>query len=177
MEANWAGYFVNVQTLKIGFLQLDEARQLITRPVPDFPSEQIFGEGVVEEIMRVTNCHPFLVQAVCSALLDALNADKRNQVKLPDVGVAANQVLKNWESYFQDLWWRTNEDQRFCVLALNRLGAGDLPKIEQQSGLDGSRVHGALETLLKRDIIVCENDMYQIAVPLFGIWVKRSNYR
>ena len=178
MGANWAGYFVNVQTLKISFLQPAEAHQLITRPVPNFPSEQIFGERVVEGIMRVTNCHPFMVQAVCSALLDSLNADKRNRIELPDVGVAANQVLKNWGStYFRDLWERTDEDQRVCVLILNRIGEGDLLRIEQQSGLDGNRVHHTLETLLERDIIAYEHGMYQIAVPLFGVWVQRSNYR
>jgi uncharacterized protein len=178
MGANWAGYFVNVQTLKITFLQPDEAHQLITRPVPNFPGEQIFCERVVEGIKRVTNCHPFLVQAVCSALLDSLNADKRNQIELRDVGAAANQVLKNWGStYFRDLWERTDKDQRACVLALNHLGECDLPRIEQQSGLDGSRVDRALETLLERDIVVWEHGIYQIAVPLFGVWVQRSNYR
>ncbi len=177
MGTNWAGYFVNVQVLKISFLQPAEAHQLITRPVPNFPSEQIFGERVVEGIMRVTNCHPFLVQAVCSALLDNLNADKRNRIELPDVGVATNQVLKNWGStYFRDLWERTDEDQHACVLILNNLGEGDLHRIEQQSGLDSRRVHRALETLLERDILVYEYGIYQIAVPLFGVWVKRSNY-
>jgi hypothetical protein len=178
MDVNWAGYFVNVQTLKISFLQPAEAHQLITRPVPNFPSEQIFGERVVEGIMRVTSCHPFLVQAVCSALLDSLNADKRDRIELPDVGVAANQVLKNWGStYFRDLWERTDADQRVCILTLNRVGEGDLLGIEQQSGLDGTRVHRALEILLERDIVVGENGIYQIAVPLFGVWVQRSNYR
>ncbi len=178
MGANWVGYFVNVQTLRISFLQRDEAHQLITRPVPNFPSERIFGEGVVEGIMRVTHCHPFLVQAVCSALLDSLNADKRNRIERPDVGAAANQVLKNWGStYFRDLWERTDEDQRVCTLILNQVGEGDLLRIEQQSGLDGSRVHHSLETLLGRDIVVCENGIYQIAVPLFGVWVQRGNYR
>ncbi len=178
MGVNWAGYFVNVQTLKIGFLRPAEAHQLITRPVPNFPSEQIFGERVVEGIMRVTHCHPFLVQAVCSALLDSLNADKRNRIELPEVGVAANQVLKNWGStYFRDSWERTDEAQRICVLILNRLGEGDLLRIEQQSDMHGNRVHRALETLLERDMVVCENGIYQIAVPLFGVWVQRSNYR
>ena len=128
--------------------------------------------------MRVTHCHPFLVQAVCSALLDSLNADKRNRIELPEVGVAANQVLKNWGStYFRDSWERTDEAQRICVLILNRLGEGDLLRIEQQSDMHGNRVHRALETLLERDMVVCENGIYQIAVPLFGVWVQRSNYR
>jgi len=59
MGPDWAGYFVSAQVLKVGFLSHAEARRLITRPVPDYPSEQIFGEEIIEEIMRVTGCHPF----------------------------------------------------------------------------------------------------------------------
>src|SRR5579863_153339 len=73
MGENWAGYFVNVQTLKVSFLQPAEAYQLITQPVPDFPAQSIFGERVVDAVMQMTNCHPFLVQAMCSALIDDFN--------------------------------------------------------------------------------------------------------
>ncbi len=177
MGANWAGYFVNVQTLKISFLRSDEAYQLITRPVPNFPGEQIFDESVIKGIMRVTNRHPFLVQAVCSALLDSLNAYNRNRIEPYGVGVAANQVLQHWGNYFQDQWYRTDNDQRACVLALNRIGESNLQRIEQHSGLHGMSVHRALETLLDRDIVAYENGMYKIAVPLFGVWVQRNNSR
>ena len=76
---NWSGYFVNVQTLRVSFLHKDEARRLITRPIPTFPGEDIYGDGVVERIIAETGCHPFLVQAVSSALIDYLNAERGNK--------------------------------------------------------------------------------------------------
>ena len=110
---NWAGYFVNVQTLRVSFLQEAEARQLITQPVPEYPSEEIFGVGVVECIIEQTGGHPFLVQAVCSALIDNLNAERREQAEVADVKTAVEQVLGNWwDTYFRDLWERTDEEQR-----------------------------------------------------------------
>jgi hypothetical protein len=177
MGTSWAGYFVNVQTLKVSFLQPAEAHQLITRPVPHFPSEQIFGERFAEAVMQVTNCHPFLVQAMCSALIDALNASKRTRIELPDVVTAADQVIKNWGStYFRDLWERTNKDQRACIIALRGPGKCDLSTIEQRSGLDARAVHNALDTLIDRDIVVCEQKRYRIAVHLFRHWVERSTF-
>lgn len=178
MGMSWAGYFVNVQTLKVSFLQPAEAYQLIARPVPDFPSEQLFGKGAVEEIMHVTNCHPFLVQAVCSALLDDLNVDtdKRSSIELVDVCVAVKQVIKSWDSYFRDLWTRTSEDQRACILTLKHLGESDLLTLEQQSGLDERAMLRALEMLIERDIVLYEGH-YRLAVPLFKAWIEGSSYR
>ncbi|MBV9230150.1 MAG: ATP-binding protein, partial [Chloroflexi bacterium] len=142
MEGDWAGYFVNVQMLKVSFLQQDEALDLITRPVDGFPSDEIFGEGVVEEILRVTGHHPFLIQAVCAKLIDNLNADNRDRANVQDVAQAVDKVLENWwDGYFRDLWARTTTEQRACLFALNELGAGDIAAIRQHCELDERTVH------------------------------------
>jgi len=169
---NWASYLVNVQTLRVSFLREAEARQLITHPIPDYPIEQIFGEGVVDEIIHVTGCHPFLVQAVSSALIDNLNADKRERAIVQDVAIAVNQVLENWEAYFQDLWDRTDKNQRVCLFAIGNLGRGDLQKIAQQSGLDDRIARRTLENLRKRDLVVQEDENFRIAAPIFTKWVE-----
>ncbi len=177
MGASWASYFVNVRTLKVGFLQPSEAYQLITRPLPAGLVEQVFSAGVIEEILRVTGCHPFLVQALSSALIDALNARRRDQVELKDVAKAIDTLFKHWGStYFRDLWERTSAEQRACLLVLNRLEEDDLNAIALQSRMDGSVVERALETLLDRDLVrVNEHGMYQLAAPIFKAWVERSS--
>jgi hypothetical protein len=176
MGANWAGYFVNVETLKVSFLRPAEARRLITRPIPDYPSEQLFGEGVVEEIMHVTGCHPFLVQAVCSKLIDGLNTSNRDWAEVRDVAVAVNQVLEGWWStYFQDLWERTSEDQRICLLILKERGSASALEIAAESNLNRKAVLKALYLLCQRDIVLQEQEGYQIATPIFSEWVERNS--
>jgi len=180
---NWSGYFVNVQTFRVGFLRKAEARQLITQPVPDYPIEQIFGDGVVDEIIRVTGCHPFLVQAVCSNLVNNLNADSRHHAELPDVEIAVKQVLDDWEDgYFQDLWTRTDAEQRACLIALNDLKKGDIQQIAQQIHRDKEitratfqAVRHTLQMLFKRDLVLLENEIYRIATPIFSQWVERNS--
>lgn len=175
MGEHWAGYFVNVQTLKVSFLQPAEARQLITQPVSDFPGQHIFGERVVDAIMQVTNCHPFLIQALCSALIDDLNVNKRTRIELPDVVSAADQVLKNWgDTYFRDLWGRTDKIQRACIIALSRIGEGDLLTIQQQTGLDRTSIRTALDSLIQRDLVVYHQGDYRILVHLFRYWIERK---
>jgi len=175
MEMNWAGYFVNVQALKVSFLQPPEAYQLIAQSIQGLPVEQIFGQGVIEEILRVTNCHPFLVQALSSTLIDALNSRRRNQLEIYDIERAINALFKNWGStYFRDLWDRTDTAQRLCLSILQKQGGRDFLSIEQQSGLDRQAVYQAVETLVERDLVhVDEQGIYEFAAPIFYEWVKR----
>jgi predicted transcriptional regulator len=176
MGPSWAGYFVNAQTLKVGFLQKAEAYRLITRPVPDYPSEQILGEEVVEEIIRVTGCHPFLVQAVCSKLIDLLNIDNRDWAELPDVAEAMHQVLESWwDTYFQDLWERTSQEQKLCLFALQKHRCSTIQEIVQQSQLEEKTVRYTLNILLRRDLVLRDHDSYQISAPIFEEWVKHHS--
>jgi uncharacterized protein len=177
-DVNWSSYFVNVQTLRVSFLQVEEARQLITRPVPDYPSEEIFGEGVVTRILAETGCHPFFVQAVCSSLIDHLNVEKREQAQIADVDAAVQQVLDAWwDTYFRDLWNRTNEEQRICLATLLKLGKADLARIVKQSTLNEGQVKRNLQKLRQRDLVLpYENEVYDIASPIFRAWVERSVY-
>ena len=179
---NWSGYFVNVQTFRVSFLREAEARHLITHPIPDYPIEQIFGMGVVDEIIRVTSCHPFLVQAVCSNLVDNLNADSRNRVEIQDMGVAVTQVLGRWEDgYFEDLWARSDPEQRACLIALSELDKSDIQQIAQYiyrnkeiTRENLQNVRHTLQVLLKRDLALLENETYRMATPIFGQWVERK---
>src|SRR5437763_6828754 len=77
---DWTNYFINVQLLRVSFLKPNEARRLIIKPTPNYPGEEIFPQDVVERIIAETNCHPFLVQAVCSGLITQLNVDRREHV-------------------------------------------------------------------------------------------------
>jgi hypothetical protein len=168
--ASWVSYLVNVQILRVSFLRPIEARELILHPTPDFPGEQVFAEDVIEEIMRATACHPFLVQAVCSALIDHLNA--RPQVGLTDAYQAANQVIENWgDTYFRDLWERSSQEEQRCLIALNLLGKADATTLARQHGLDDGSVHRALRRLLRRDLVTQKQGIYRITVPLFSQWV------
>jgi hypothetical protein len=174
---NWSGYFVNVQTLRVSFLHEDEARRLITYPVPGFPGADIYGDGVVDRILTETGFHPFLVQAVCSALIDCLNTKKQDRAQLKDVITAIDLIFTNWSNYFRDLWIRTDKHQRSCLLALRALNIADKAQIQQQAHLDEKTAWRTLETLVKRDLIhKNEDDTYNISTPIFSQWVERSRY-
>jgi AAA ATPase domain len=175
MGSSWAGYFVNVETLKVSFLRPEEARLLIAQPTPQFPGERIFGAQVIAEVLRVSGYHPFLIQALCSILIAELNASGREQAVLHDVEAAIEEVFKKWgDNYFKDLWERTDRAQRLCLDAVYALGEADPASIQLQSGLDEMTTRLTLQKLLKRDILLVTKDCYRFAAPIFAEWFARS---
>ncbi len=175
---NWSNYFVNVQTLKVSFLNSEEARQLILHPKPGYPGEVIFGT-VAEQITQQTNCHPFLVQALCSQLIDTLNVEKRERVETVDMAPVVKQVIESWNGYFDDLWKRCDELQRACLLALDAQEGEEgmtVDEIRRHSQLDEKSVRQVLRVLVSRDLVVDKDDgTYCIAAPIFRRWVKANS--
>ena len=175
MEASWSEYFVNVKNLKVSFLHTVDAFRLITQPVNDYPSEQIFGDGVVEEIIRVTGKHPFLIQAVCSELIEILNGEWREQASIEDVSTAVELFFEGWwDHYLSNLWCRTTPEQAICLQSLAHLGTATLQQLVEHCGKDEKVVLETLHALRRRDLVTLCHGFYQITTPIFSEWVKRN---
>lgn len=171
MGRSWASYFVNVEVIKVSFLREADAYRLIASPVP-----HIFPEATIQEIMRVTRGHPFLVQALCKQLIEVLNDHEREQATIEDVAVAIPDVFQSWLVYFWDLWDRCDADQQACVLALEALETGSMSDIIQRSALGREHALYALEKLQLRDIVTADQNRYHIAVPMFAQWIRQNRH-
>lgn len=168
---SWASYFVNVERIKVGFLRYAAAYELIVRPVP-----RIFNEEVTLEIMHVTHCHPFLIQAMCKQIIEQLNDDTREQATREDVSIAIKEVFESWTVYFWDLWDRCDKDQCKCLLAFLAPTPATVDAISQRTGLNQPRTLMALEKLQMRDMVLQEKNAYQLAVPLFAQWIEQQRH-
>ncbi len=75
----WYNFF---QEIEMKPLDPDEARSLIEAPVRGVFA---FDSGVSDEIVRRTGGKPYLIQRLCSGLVDRLHTEKRRRVTLADV--------------------------------------------------------------------------------------------
>jgi uncharacterized protein len=167
MGRSWAGYFVNVERIKVSFLRESDAQDLIIHPIP-----HIFNVEVAREIMRVTRCHPFLIQAICKHIIEILNDGSRDQAEVEDVSASVNEVFDSWAAYFWDLWDLCDQDQRTSLLALLVLQHAEADQIVQRSGLSKQRTLLALEKLQMHDLVTRQEGIYRFAIPLFAQWVE-----
>ncbi|MCI0477877.1 MAG: hypothetical protein L0Y55_16670, partial [Anaerolineales bacterium] len=115
LQTPLSDYLINVRVLKIENLKEDEARELIVQPIDNFPLE--YEPAAVERILAVTGCQPFLVQATCRDLVNALNEQNRTRATLADADRALDSVLTTGALYFQDLWGgRDSDDAQRAVM-------------------------------------------------------------
>ncbi len=75
----WYNFF---QEIEMKPLDPEEARALIEAPVRGVFA---FDTGVSDEIVRRTGGKPYLIQRLCSGLVDRLHSEKRRRVTLADV--------------------------------------------------------------------------------------------
>jgi AAA+ ATPase superfamily predicted ATPase len=70
LELNWSDYLKIQKMIKVDYLSKEEAKILITNPIDNFTLNYEGGEDgeAVEQIINLTNCHPYLTQAVCFEL-------------------------------------------------------------------------------------------------------------
>jgi hypothetical protein len=105
-------------------------------------------------------------------LIDNLNAEQRERAEVDDVKRAVEQILETWSNYFRDLWNRTDEQQRACLVALRTLDKADVSQLVD-NGMEERTVRQVLQTLVKRDLVRRDEEgMYGIAAPIFDAWVE-----
>lgn len=159
---NWADYLINAKTLELSFLSAEDARELITGPLPTLE----FEPGVVEKILALTHCQPYLLQAVASELVNHLNSQKQFVARLGDLDVAVEKVLVSAQVYFFNSWQdECSEEARDVLRAIAR---NDL------KGYDLTRHQKVLQDLYQKEILEKAGDRYQITVDLFRRWILKN---
>jgi len=164
----WSDYFINVRTLKIGHLKEDEARELIVRPIEDFPLT--YEPDAVERILNVTGCQPYLVQVTCRDLVHMLNEQNRTHATLADTERSLTSVLTSAAMYFDELWrGRDTDDTQRAVMRAIAL------RQDVRRSSDPETVNVALNRLVQRDILAKTANGYCFRTELMRQWVERQD--
>lgn len=172
----WASYLINVQLVHISYLQEDEARQLIERPVKDFPLH--YEPDAVERVIELTRCHPCLVQILCAEIVALKNEQysvRRRLATLRDVEQAVREALSSGSFFFADI--ETNQVNAAGLELMRFLAArGEGATVSQQdlSRQFRDRLDNTLNLLLQRELIEQVEDGYRFQVELIRRWFAKS---
>ncbi|HEX9005538.1 MAG TPA: ATP-binding protein [Blastocatellia bacterium] len=177
LPPRWADALVTTQSLKIGFLDEADARELIVHPVKDFP--RIYEPLTVERIIELTHSQPYLVQLLCGLLVEKMNRERReppaSYVTLADVEAVIPLALERGEAYFIDLW-RSQTGGNLARRVLEKLAfapgeQATSAEIKQLTG-DEEELRETIRALLRREIIEPTAGGYRILVPLIACYVR-----
>jgi len=163
----WSSYFINARTLTMGYLQRAEAEELIRNPDPQVPFELSYDDDVVERILEETLGHPYLVQLVCSCLVECAN---RHDTRLADeelIEEAEELAFERGANYFNNVWLEmAGEDGQSLLRQVAAVHI--LLKLDPQDAAQRK----ALSRMLRLKVLHRSESGYTVEVPLVARWVN-----
>ena len=161
---NWSSYFISVVPIEMGYLEPNEAEDLLRNPDPDFKMH--YADGVIEEILCLTCCQPYLVQLIGSCLVNQANQNQTQLATLDLLEAAIPDAFTNGEPYFTNLWTEFTGTTPAEVTA----GQQYLIAITTHNLLPTSpKTNVARRRMIRFHLITEEN---AIEIPLFERWVR-----
>jgi hypothetical protein len=180
----WNPLFGSIKPRKVSFLSPASTRSLITQPSPDFPLD--YTEETIEEIIRLTNGQPYLVQLIGQNLVARFNHRVFEAGEAPDRPISIEDLQAVIESpeffqdggaYFTGVWGQAEDSDpegQTKVLEVLCQDTKTLAEISADTGLSPQQVEAALETLKSHDVVrVSENVVYTFTVELMRRWVQQ----
>jgi tetratricopeptide (TPR) repeat protein len=153
----WSDHFINLREIRLGHLDAVTARDLIQRPIPEFPEDAI-PTTVADDVIRRTGGQPYLLQLYAYHLILLLNDTNRRQARCSDIEHVEEEVLSEATYYFSNTWLRAPSAAREMLLAL-------------AVGADPMKDRKAVRWLRRRSLLSKKGDL---AIPVLGRWIREE---
>ena len=159
---NWSDYLINVKTLELSFLPAEDARELLTQPVPELD----YQPGAIEKILALTHCQPYLLQAVAFELVNSLNSHNKLEAHVADVEAAFEKVLIAAQAYFFYTWQEECSEEEKAALRVLAANGAKNPALPQDQK--------AVRSLCHKDILEDSGQQYHFTIELFRRWIVKN---
>ena len=146
--------------------------------------------SIVDEILDLTNCHPFFVQAICLELTIHMAQAQHDQISDEDLRLAISTVLRSGHHYFSHFQSEIDE------FTLNVLKCIAYLSAENNQWIDRQGIHDAMEefwevgehmqlsqsigNLYQSGVIEVQNMQgvakYRIPIKLFQFWLRQRTH-
>lgn len=163
----WSSYFTNVRPLSMGYLEPAEAEELVRRPDAEIEFPLEYGQEAVQRLLAHTGGHPYLVQLVCSCVVELCNQRQTLLADLPLVEAAETLALERGEPYFRNVWdeMAGPDGQGFL-----RQAAGAAAPVPLGASTPEER--RTLERLVRLKVLAALPAGYAVELPLIRRWVN-----
>jgi hypothetical protein len=169
---HWASYLINVQVVRVGYLQENEVRQLIEQPIQDFALR--YTPDACQRVLDLTNGHPFLVQLLCSEIVTFKNEQTpacRRLAQRADVDAAVPHTLQQGTFFFVDIAQNQIDAAGRAVLCfLATQGPQAVVDPDTLARQCPVAFAPTLALLMRRDLLEAVDGGYRFQVELFRRW-------
>ena len=182
-SSEWREFFTIFNPRKIGALDEDSAKALITQPVED--SLQ-YDQYSIKKILDFSGRNPFYIQLLCHTLVNYINEKKRQSfVEAEDIGtVVLNEAKEKAEPILRFTWDDLDQVEKNTLFALSRLEnthGRSISLAEIQEFLRNyniiirrGKLLKILESLIEKDVVMKYGEyppFYNFNVVLLRNWI------
>ncbi len=171
LGTNWSSYFISAMPIEMTYLNPDEARELLLNPDPEFTLE--YDTGIVDQILTLTRCHPYLLQLLGWVLVQLANTTHTQLVTPTLLQSAIPEAYINGIGYFTNVW------EQFTGTNPTEITAGQQQLLAlaqgQQPHPTNEAAQKSLQRMLRYHIIEKIDNQYKFEVPLIERWVREKS--
>jgi hypothetical protein len=156
-------FFNFCESISLGYLDTPSAIELITGPMAQMNIELRDQDGIVQEIIGLSSCHPRIVQLICQRLIEEINRKKVRYISYEHLQrLSGDRAFQ--EQYIRSIWGLATPLERIITLLLN------------DAGVTLSEIEAALRkvdvpyTTTGLDIALSNLEMYSILKRMEGLY-------
>lgn len=166
----------------IGFMHLEEVRQIIREPVKGIV---FYDDLAIDKVFRITAGHPYFVQLIGNKLVDYYLKFNKFYLTLQDVNRVLDDVIMGGTLHFDYLWGDSSPIEQLILAAMARIiaregGAASVAEISsllERFGLNlsQSQILIAVRSLVTRELIITDADLrqFEFKIDLVRLWLDR----
>ena len=125
---------------------------------------------IIERILDITGCQPFLLQAIAAELVNRLNLSSKLAISNKDLDLAIVKVFSSWKNYFDGYIWKKE-----CSTDMHRNIMLKILREKRVSKNDLGNYQKEVNELVERDLLKKLNNYWQYTMPILGMWLEQSN--
>ncbi|MBD2177139.1 ATP-binding protein [Pseudanabaena sp. FACHB-1998] len=171
LGTNWSSYFISAMPIEMTYLNPNEAKELLLNPDPEFTLE--YDTGIVDQILTLTRCHPYLLQLLGWVLVQLANTTHTQIVTPTLLQSAIPEAYINGIGYFTNVW------EQFTGTSPTEVTAGQQQLLALAQGQHPHPTDEAAEKsllrMLRYHIIEKIDNQYKFEVPLIERWVREKS--
>jgi H+/Cl- antiporter ClcA len=167
---NWSSYFISVVPIEMVYLEPNEAFELLINPDPQFNLR--YQAGIIEQIITLTRCHPYLLQLIGASLVKQASLQHTRRVNLNLLETAIEDALTTGEPYFMNIWTEFTGSSSIEITVGQEFLLTLAQELPASLVANDKVILAVLQRLQRYHIIEYTNNGYSFEVPLFKRWVR-----
>lgn len=173
MQAAYTEFFKSALYKKISFLNEEQTRHLITRPVEGLLR---YDDKAVERIFSLASGHPYFTQLTCHELFARCQRTEQRHIAIEDVEAVLDDVIERGTVNLKFVWDEASDIEKWSLAGLADLDQADSRALadhlrRNRVRFSESDLTSGLLHLREKDILTFDN---RFVIQLLRRWLQKN---